>query len=129
MSTDPTSDASNSFLEECGRRVRAARNARHWSMAKLAEKTGLSGSAIGMIEQGRRPVLHEFAQALESVFDLPAAYWMGTITEHEAYVLAAMRSTPEVIAVITGRHERAAMQQAFDRLQRLALEEAEATGD
>jgi len=40
---------------ESGCRVRQARKARGWTLEELAQRTGLTGSAIGAFEQGTRP--------------------------------------------------------------------------
>ena len=85
--------------ELCGDRLRKCRLARGWSQRELSNrtgyelhKTGLSPQQISNFEQGTRRIGHEEAEILAAAFiEYPSAFFMGTIDEQEARVIAAMR--------------------------------------
>ncbi len=56
-----------------------------------APKDGLSPSRIANFEQGTRRIGHEEATAFESVFGIPAAYFMDVLDAKEAGAIAVLR--------------------------------------
>jgi transcriptional regulator with XRE-family HTH domain len=93
--------------KEMGRRMRDARDARNWTIDRLAAETGWSDetpkagihpSTIAMYERGERRVPHETAIILERIFGAPVAYWLATIDEYEGGVLTAIRRGPQTAA-------------------------------
>lgn len=87
-----------------GKRLRAAREQKGWTQAQLSEKTGwrqsdadngkatgISPSAVGNYEQGTRRFSLEEAEVFASVFELPSAYFLVVVDEHEAEVILAIR--------------------------------------
>jgi transcriptional regulator with XRE-family HTH domain len=87
-----------------GQRLRQFREQKGWTQAELARSTGwsedvsrqpanaLSPSRIGNFEQGTRRIGFEEAQVLEKLFHMPAAYFMGVISEDEARVLVTFHA-------------------------------------
>jgi transcriptional regulator with XRE-family HTH domain len=90
--------------KEMAKRIRDQRKAREWTQLDLAKATGwvesdaddgassgYSPSRIGNYEQGTRRLGIEEAELFGRTFDLPAAYFLTVIDEHEARVIQAMR--------------------------------------
>lgn len=87
---------------ECGKRIRACREAKGWTQAEMSAATGYAshrprGTALGATqianyEQGKRRPAAEDAEILARLFpEYPAPYFMGLITEREASMLALLR--------------------------------------
>ena len=65
--------------------MKQLRRSRHMTQAQLAEKLGLSASAVGMYEQGRRePDLNVIMQ-LCVIFDVPADRLLGEPAQRESF--------------------------------------------
>jgi transcriptional regulator with XRE-family HTH domain len=60
-----------------GQRLRELRKLCRLSQEKLGEKVGVSASAIGMYEQGRREPAHETLCRLAAVFGVSVDYLLG----------------------------------------------------
>lgn len=61
-----------------GERLRKAREERGWSIRKLEAKSGVSNSAINLIESGRRPNPRlSTVQRLAAALDVSVAYLSG----------------------------------------------------
>lgn len=89
-----------------GSRIRSFREANGWTQGELAARTGwdedksaaeqphvLALSRISNYEQGLRRVGFEEAEILARIFNWPAAYFMGAITDDEARILITFRET------------------------------------
>lgn len=89
---------------EMARRLRQCRKARNWTQADVAKAigwrqedadqgkaVGISPSGIGNYEQGTRRFSNEEAEMFGRAFDLPSAYFLVAVDEHEAEVILAMR--------------------------------------
>ncbi len=61
--------------------VRALREARGWSQAKLAEDVGLSPNHVGVIERGEKTPTLETAQALARVFGTTLGAMLGEVAD------------------------------------------------
>lgn len=98
------------IAKEMASRIREQRTARGWTQKQLAEATGwnqsddddgaskgFSPSRIGNYEQGTRRLGHEEAEVFGRTFNLPAAYFLVAVDEHEAEVIAALRRKPTPI--------------------------------
>lgn len=63
----------HAILQEFGRRVRNAREARDWSQEDLAEKAQLDRTYVGAVERGERNLsllsINKLARALNESFD------------------------------------------------------------
>ncbi len=57
-----------------GLRIAALRRAAGWSQSQLAEKLGISPSAVGMYEQGRREPAVQMLARLAQLFDVSIDY-------------------------------------------------------
>jgi transcriptional regulator with XRE-family HTH domain len=64
-------------------RMKQLRRSRHMTQAELAEQLGLSASAIGMYEQGRREPELSVIMQLCSIFNVPADFLLGTAQAQE----------------------------------------------
>jgi len=68
-------------LNEFGRRVRDARDARGWTQEELAEEAGLDRTYIGGVERGERNIallnVNKLALALGEKFDGFLPYYPG----------------------------------------------------
>jgi transcriptional regulator with XRE-family HTH domain len=93
----PENDA---IAVERGARLKRARKAKDWTQDQLARRTGwapdrptggLSPSRIANFEQGTRRIGHEEAAVFESVFQVPAAYFMVLLDHREADIIATLR--------------------------------------
>lgn len=93
---------------EMGRRLRAEREFKSWTLDRLALETGwtqadadngkavgLSPTRLGNYERGERALGHAEAEILAEVFGLHAAYFLAAIDEYEANVLLAIKKGPK----------------------------------
>lgn len=64
----PTEEATDAFLRDFGRRLRAERVRQRLSQEQLAERAGVHRTAVGYVERGARRVsiakVHHLAEAL-----------------------------------------------------------------
>ncbi|MBR4869104.1 MAG: helix-turn-helix transcriptional regulator [Clostridia bacterium] len=65
--------------------MKRLRHAHHMTQAELAEKLGLSASAVGMYEQGRREPDLAIIMQLCNIFDVPADVLLSTPTTPSSY--------------------------------------------
>ncbi len=70
-SVTPPGDTLREMIEHAG-----------MTQVELAERTGLDKKTVNLIVQGKAPVTQETALALESVFGLPARFWMALETQY-----------------------------------------------
>ncbi len=52
------------------------------SRTEIADKTGLSLETINQIIEGKRPITFDIAERLESVVNMPAAFWNNLETQY-----------------------------------------------
>lgn len=71
-----------------GGRMAALRRSRGWSQAQLASKLGISASAVGMYEQGRREPSLEQVVRLAALFEVSTDYLLTgkTLTPRETHI-------------------------------------------
>lgn len=67
--------------DDLGKRLRALRTARGWSLREAASRAGMSHSFIHDIESGRTPPSLETLRRLASVYGVPPAYLLGETNE------------------------------------------------
>lgn len=69
-----------------GGRMAALRRGRGWSQARLASELGISASAVGMYEQGRREPSLEQVVRLAALFEVSTDYLLTgkALTEKES---------------------------------------------
>lgn len=95
------------IAREGGARIKHCRRIKGWTQEQLARQTGwvpdlpdgeqpdsLSPSRIGNFEQGKRRVGLEESKVLERVFHIPGGYFMASLDQREADVIAALRGLP-----------------------------------
>ena len=63
-------------MNDLGEKIRIMRKSRDLSQAELAEKAGLSTSAIAMYETGKRKPKYEQLEALADVFNVPLSAFL-----------------------------------------------------
>ena len=78
-----------------GQILRELRKLCHLSQEKLGEKVGVSASAIGMYEQGRREPDHRTLSRLAAVFGVSVDYLLGE--SHGEPSLSAEELTEEIM--------------------------------
>jgi transcriptional regulator with XRE-family HTH domain len=71
--------------KEVGEMIRTRRMARGMTQDDLAEKIGVTASAIGMFENGKRRPKDEVAEAIADVFNIPK--WAVYFSEEEVGVM------------------------------------------
>lgn len=67
-------------MSNLAERLRVARKSRGWSQADLAERAGLSRSAIGMYETGSREPDFETMEALCDAFNCSMSYLLDDVS-------------------------------------------------
>jgi transcriptional regulator with XRE-family HTH domain len=72
-----TSERRQQFLQQFGRRVRAARILKGLTLQECAEQAGISYSNLSVIERGRRSMYVENLAALATVLDVCVPYLLG----------------------------------------------------
>ena len=65
--------------------MKRLRHSHHMTQAELAEKLGLSASAIGMYEQGRREPDLAVIMQLCDIFDVPADILLATSPKKQSF--------------------------------------------
>lgn len=91
--------------EAARERLTAAREAKKWSQAQLADESGVNISTIRQIEQGSREMPVKAAEAFQHVFRLPAPWFMGwTSPEALPTVMAAEGLDGDPGNIPVGRH-------------------------
>lgn len=91
------------YKKEAGKRLKAARLAKGWTLAELSRKVGglLSPSRLGNYEQGTRMIGIRESLALGSVLGVQPSHLLcvdggeGDMTDQEARLLRNFRSLPE----------------------------------
>lgn len=91
------------YKKESGRRLKAARKDRGWTLEELSKKTGglLSISRLGNYEQGTRAIGVRESLALGTVLGVKASYLLcvdgdeGDMTDQENRLLRNFRALPE----------------------------------
>lgn len=71
--------------KEIGEMIRVRRMARGMTQDDLADKIGVTASAIGMFENGKRRPKDEVAEAIADVFNIPK--WAVYFSEEEVGVM------------------------------------------
>ena len=71
--------------KEVGEMIRTRRMARGMTQDDLADKIGVTASAIGMFENGKRRPKDEVAEAIADVFNIPK--WAVYFSEEEVGVM------------------------------------------
>lgn len=66
--------------KQIGERIRELRRKAGYTQSMLAQKLGISPSAIGMYEQGRREPDNETVVRLSHIFGITADYLLGNTT-------------------------------------------------
>lgn len=78
-----------------GERLRKAREERSWSIRKLEAKSGVSNSAINLIESGRRPNPRlSTVQRLAAALDVSVAYLSGQTDDPRPPTAGQVEKTP-----------------------------------
>ena len=72
--------------KEIGEMIRVRRMARGMTQDDLADRIGITASAIGMFENGKRRPKDEVAEAIADVFNIPK--WAVYFSEEEVGVMA-----------------------------------------
>lgn len=91
------------YKKESGRRLKAARKAKGWSLSELSKRVGnvLSVSRLGNYEQGTRSFGTEECLVLSSVLGVEASYLLcvdpgeGEMSQQENELLRNFRALPE----------------------------------
>ncbi len=103
-----------------GARIAALRRANHWSQAELAQRLGVSPSAIGMYEQGRREPATDLLIALAEAFSVSTDYLLTGRTasppEQQTAGKALLHTLHSAEARLSKRDKR-----PFDRQELLVL--------
>ena len=73
-----TSERRQQFLQQFGRRVRAARILKGLTLQDCADQAGISYSNLSVIERGRRSMYVENLSELARVLDVCVPYLLGT---------------------------------------------------
>jgi transcriptional regulator with XRE-family HTH domain len=71
--------------KEVGEMIRTRRMARGMTQDDLADKIGITASAVGMFENGKRRPKDEVAEAIADVFNIPK--WAVYFSEEEVGVM------------------------------------------
>jgi transcriptional regulator with XRE-family HTH domain len=72
-----TSDRRQKFLQQFGRRVRAARILRGSTLQQCADQANISYSNLSMIERGKRSMYVEHLPALARALGVSVQYLLG----------------------------------------------------
>jgi transcriptional regulator with XRE-family HTH domain len=72
-----TSERRQQFLQQFGRRVRAARILKGLTLQECADQAGMSYTNLSVIERGRRSMYVENLSALATVLDVCVPYLLG----------------------------------------------------
>jgi len=77
-------------MQNFGLRLRALRTKHGFTQAQLAQKLGISTSAIGMYEQGRREPDNRLLKKISELFTVPADYLLSWEEDGPREVRAAL---------------------------------------
>lgn len=82
------------------KRVKQLRKDNGWSQDEMAQRLGVTRSAIGNWEQGTREPTYEMLEAIADVFNCEMQYLIGEkpasdLSVDERYVIECMRSSKE----------------------------------
>lgn len=93
-----------------GLRIAALRRAAGWNQAELAQKLGISSSAVGMYEQGRREPAVDMLIKLSELFDVSIDYLVTgktyTLRDRDRFSGALLSSVTTAERQLQGRWDR-----------------------
>jgi transcriptional regulator with XRE-family HTH domain len=110
-----------------GARIAALRRQAELSQAELAQRIGVSPSAIGMYEQGRREPAADLLVAMAKVFGVSTDYLLTgkpvCETDHTAFSNAFLQSLDAAQSLTAARRDRAFSRQELAVLMAAMLME------
>lgn len=84
------------------KRLKLLRKENGWNQSELGRKAGISRSAIGMYEQGKREPDFETLEDLADIFNVDIDYLLGNTDIRRKYDLEVLRKTYELDSILGG---------------------------